>query len=152
LVNLFRKAATILDDRARTRTAASANEPRSDMSADTSFQQVHLTVRLIEEFDRQARLHGSTFMILNLPQRGQRAVSSYGSGEPIPPHVLKNDQLLTHLRRKQIRTLDLVPVFSALPESTHYFVRDGHMTRLGHQVVARSLHQYLLANALVPPP
>jgi hypothetical protein len=152
LVNLFRKAATILDDRARMRTAASFNELREDGSADTSFQEVQLTARLIEEFDRHAGLHGSDFMLVNLPKRGQRPASAYRSKELIPPHVLKSDQLLTRLREKQIRTLDLVPLFSALPESTHYFVRDGHMTKAGYEAVARSLHQYLLENALVSVP
>jgi hypothetical protein len=152
LVNLFRKAATIIDDRARTRTAASLNELRAEGSPDSSVQKVRLTVRLIEEFDRQARAHGSAFVLLNLPKRGQRAGSAYGVNEPSPPYVLQCDRLLASLREKQIRTLDLVPLFSTLPESTHYFVQDGHMTKLGYQAVARSLSQYLLENALVPVP
>lgn len=150
LVNLIRKVATILDDRTRTRTAASFNEVSAQGSADTSFQKVHLTVRLIEEFNRQVRLHGSNFMLLNLPKRGQRAASLYNAQEPIPPHVLKCEQLLARLWERQIPILDLVPVLSALPESTHYFERDGHMTKLGYQAVTHSLHQYLLENALVP--
>lgn len=150
LVNLFRKVATILDDRARMTAAASLNELRADARADTSFQKVHLTVRLIEEFNRQARLRGSSFLLLNLPKRGQRPASSYTAKDSIPPHVLQCEQLLAALRQRHIRTFDLVPVFSKLPESTHFFVRDGHMTKLGYQAVARSLQQYLLENALVP--
>jgi hypothetical protein len=68
LVNLFRKVATILDDRARMTAAASLNKLPADGSADTSFQKVQLTVRLIEEFSRQARLHGGNFLLLNLPE------------------------------------------------------------------------------------
>ena len=89
-------------------------------------------------------------MVVNLPKRGEKPAGSYAPTEAIPSHVLESEQLLARLRKKQIRTLDLVPVISALPESTHYFVHDGHMTKLGYEAVARSLHQYLLENALVP--
>ena len=152
LVNLFRKVATILDDRARMRAAASLNEPLAAASADTSSQTVYLTVRLIEEFRRQAQLNGSDFLLLKLPKRRQRPASSYSATDSIPEHVRLCEQLLATLRQKQIPTLDLIPVFSTLPESTHYFVRDGHMKKLGSQAVARSLQQYLLGNALVPVP
>jgi hypothetical protein len=150
LVNLFRKAATVLDDRARTAAAASLNEPLANATADTSDQKVHLTVRLIEEFSRQAQLHGSDFLLLKLPKRGQRPTSMYAATDSIPQYVVQCDQLLAAMQQKRIRTLDLIPLFATLPESTHFFVQDGHMTALGNQAVARSLHQYLIENALVP--
>jgi hypothetical protein len=152
LVNLFRKVATILDDRARMTAAASLNEPLAGASADTSLQKIHLTMRLIEEFRRQARLHSSDFLLLKLPKRGQRPAASYSSADSIPPHVRQCEQLLATLRQRQIPTLDLIPVFSTLPESTHFFVHDGHMTKLGNHAIARSLQQYLVENALVPAP
>lgn len=149
VVNLFRKAATVLDDRARMTAAASLNEP---LVADTSLQKVHLTVRLLEEFSRQARLHGSDFLLLKLPTRGERPRSSYSATDSVPPHVEQCERLLATLRQKQIPTLDLTPVFATLPESTHFFVDDGHMTKLGYEVVARRLQQYLFDSALVPVP
>lgn len=150
LVNLFRKVATLADDRARMAAAARLNEPLATASSDTSLQKVHLTARLIEEFRRQATLHGSDFLLLNLPKRGQRPAAAYAAPDSIPLYVLQCDQLLAALRQRQIRTLDLIPLFATLPESTHFFVQDGHMTALGNEAVARSLEQYLLENALVP--
>jgi hypothetical protein len=150
LVNLFRKAATLVDDRARTRTAALVNEPRGAGSADANIAKVHLTARLVEEFDHEARLRGSDFLVVNLPKKGQRATSQYGPKEPSPLYVVNCDMLLRSLHEKRIQILDLVPVFSKLPVMTHYFVHDGHMTTLGHQTIAHNLHQYLLENRLVP--
>lgn len=151
LVNLFRKTATIMDDRARTRRAASVNETGKEASADTNLQRVRLTARLIEEFSRQAGGHGAAFLLVNLPARGQKPASEYGSEEVPPVYVSNCARLLKEVRDKEIPVLDLVPAFSTLPASTHYFTNDAHMTRLGHQAIARNLHQYL-EKGMVPVP
>jgi hypothetical protein len=52
--------------------------------------------------------------------------------------------LIQVLKDKKIHVLDLVPVFSRLDDSLYYFEHEGHMTELGHQVVARNIYRAIL--------
>jgi lysophospholipase L1-like esterase len=152
LVNLFRKTATVIDDRARTRRAAQFNDVGTESSADTNFHHVRLTGKLIEAFNREARDGGTDFLLINLPTEGQRPASAYGRGEPAPAYVSKCEELLNAMRQRGIPVLDLVPAFSTRPVAAHYFPNDAHMTPLGHRAIAHSLHQYLVENRMVPVP
>jgi lysophospholipase L1-like esterase len=152
LVNLFRKTATVIDDRARTRRAGSFNQASTDSTDDVSLQWVRLTVRLVEKFNREARSRGAGFVFVNLPAREQKVASEYGREETVPAYIANGARLMSELRDKQIPVVDLVPALSAAPASTHYFTNDAHMTRTGHEVIARALYQHLVANKMVPVP
>jgi acetyltransferase AlgX (SGNH hydrolase-like protein) len=152
LVNLFRKTATIIDDRARTKRAARFNDMGTRSGADTNLQHVRLTEKLIEAFNREAHEQGADFLLINLPDRGQRPALSYDAREPAPAYVSDCEELLSAIRQQNIPVLDLVPDFSTLPVATHFFANDAHMTPLGHQAIAHRLYQYLIENRMVPVP
>ena len=148
LVNLFRKTATLLDDSARMQQAALDQGGIGGKDSDEEHLMIHLTLRLIEEFQREVRRNGSSFLIVNFPERDQKNFSDYVGGEAIPRYVVMYEALKTILSERYIRVLDLVPVFSKLSKSHYYFEHDGHMNNRGHQVIASSIYEVVIPEIL----
>jgi len=145
LVNLFRKAATIYDDRIRTQTAKNLQADDYPLN-DASYinKKVHLTWKLIEKFKKETKFNNSDLLLVNLPNKHQKVISLYNSNEGIPVNVKMCDKLLKIIKDHNIKVLDLVPVFSKLPTLPYYFIHDGHMTRSGHQIIASSIYEFIL--------
>lgn len=148
LVNLFRKTATLLDDSVRMRRAAMAQGGIGNKNSDEEHLMIHLTLRLIEEFQREVRRNGSSFLIVNFPELDQKNFSDYVGGETIPRDVVMYEALKTLLAERNIRVLDLVPVFSKLSKPHYYFEHDGHMNKWGHQVIASNVYEFVLPEIL----
>ncbi len=148
LVNVFRKAATLYDDRVRTKRASMVQGGIGNKNSNEEYQKIYLTLRLIEEFQRASLRNGSSFLIVNLPERDQKNISDYIQGEAIPRYVVLCEDLKISLVERKIRVLDLVPVFSKLPKARYYFENDGHMTKWGHQVIASSIYEVVHSEIL----
>ncbi|MBW2737526.1 MAG: hypothetical protein JRE64_01485 [Deltaproteobacteria bacterium] len=148
LVNLFRKAATLYDDSARMRRAAMAQGGIGKKNSEEEYLMSYLTLRLIKEFQREVLQNGSSFLIVNLPEKDQKNISDYVGGEAIPQYVVRCEALKFSLIDKNIRVLDLIPVFSSLSKSHYYFEHDGHMTKCGHQVIASNVYEFVLPEIL----
>jgi lysophospholipase L1-like esterase len=148
LVNLLRKSATIFDDRLRIKKASSMNQARLGQDARTEREMTDLTLRLIEAFRREVTQNKGYFMVVNLPTGGQKEIEEYSDRGSIPAFVKRCDNLMKSLNKSDIKTLDLIPVFSVLPESIYYFRHDNHMTARGHQVVAANIYGAILAEVI----
>jgi hypothetical protein len=148
LVNLFRKAASLYDDSVRMRRAAMTQGEVANKNAGEESQMIYLTLRLIEEFQRAVLRNGSSFLVVNLPERDQKNLSGYIGGEAIPRYVVLCETLKTSLVDRHIRVLDLVPAFSSLSKPHYYFEHDGHMTKWGHQVIASNIYEAVLPEIL----
>lgn len=144
LVNLLRKAVTLYDDRARMQQAATLQGEVGSAKPDLELQMCNLTLRIIEEFRKEALQNHSSFLIVHLPERGQKTITRYSNGELIPRYVVLWDALKGSLIERNFDVLDLVPVFSRLPKSRYYFEHDGHMTKWGHQVIAANVYEVVL--------
>jgi hypothetical protein len=148
LVNFLRKAVTIYDDKRRSQKSKNLHNVNPGRKKDLHLQKFQLTLRLIEEFEKETIRNETGFLVVNLPTKRQRILSEYSEIEKIPWYVPQCDRLLNRLDREGVEIWDLVPVFSKLPESTYYFKNDGHMTKYGHQVVASNIHEFILPHVL----
>jgi len=144
LANLFRKAATIYDDRRRQRRSEPNRREDIDGEQMTSLANVQLTIKIIEKLQEETSTNKSDFLIVHLHCKRQKVLSDYSQTEKIPTYVSQWESLHQYLREKNIKTLDLVSVFSSLSESQYYFVKDGHMRKSGHHVAAEHIHEFIL--------
>jgi hypothetical protein len=83
-------------------------------------------------------------MLVNLPSKNQKLLSSYSEQDQIKEHVIRGETLVNDLARTDVKLLNLVPAFADLPASKYYFEHDGHMNRSGHQIIASNIHQEIL--------
>lgn len=144
LINLLRKAATIIDDKIRTQNTSTRNAMVKS-EADIESGKYLLALRLFEEFQREASQHNSRFLVVNLPGKLQAGVAGYDGGTLVPPYISNCALLLSSLKERGIALIDLVPVFVTLPAiEKHYFANDGHMTVLGHQAIANHVYARLI--------
>jgi len=146
LVNLLRAAATLLDDAQRTRHAESVNTPQPVPDRpDLDPRQEEMTLRLVEAFREEAERDGARFVLLTIPQQGQKPLTHYTKVSAAPPFVSQLDRLLNDLERDAFEIVDLVRPFEESPSASHYyFVNDGHFNPRGHEAAAQILGARLL--------
>jgi lysophospholipase L1-like esterase len=144
LVNLARKSATVIDDRMRRKSSAARDAAEDQDKKEIDDKAYDLTLRLIAEFRKEVSADGSRFMLVNLPAKNQKLLSSYSEQDQIKEHVIRGETLVNDLARTDVKLLNLVPAFADLPASKYYFEHDGHMTRSGHQIIASNIHQAIL--------
>lgn len=150
LVSLVRQGATKIDDAMRTRASGDLNRRNGtgDDINGISDDSYALTLRLIQEFQRETRKDQSRFMVVNLPARNQRPLGAYSDQSKIKPYVVKGEALLEDLDEQDVEVLNLVPVFADLPVGKYYFEHDGHMNKRGHEVVASHICEATLPDVL----
>ena len=144
-VNLLRIAATKYYDKRRLDDGTKYNSkfrPKKDSSIIDN--KVDLTERLLVKFKRDSESRNVRFIVINLPFKGQKILSEYNGEEKIPNFVKMNYLLWKNVEKKDIEMLDLIPVFSKFPYESYYFKHDLHMNKLGHQLIASELFEYLL--------
>lgn len=148
LVNLLRKTVTIFHDRRQLQKGKSFNELNKENAKALDSKKIYLTLRLIEEFRKEVLEDNSRFLVVHLPAKGQRSLSTYTKQEQISYFIILWDTLSKNLREKNIEVLDLVPFFSTLPETQVYFKDDGHMTKYGNQAVASHIYKTISPRVL----
>lgn len=150
LVSLVRQTATKIDDAMRTKASGDLNRRNGtgDDINGISDDSYALTLRLIQEFQRETRKDQSRFMVVNLPARNQRPLGAYSEQSKIKPYVVKGEALLEDLDEQDVEVLNLVPVFADLPGEKYYFEHDGHMNKRGHEVVASHICEATLPDVL----
>ncbi len=111
-----------------------------------SSEGFRLTARLLEEFNCAALQHESLPVIVIYPDLGD--LSRYRSHQ-----TKRYEPLLEHLNKKGIRYLDILDALVAydptLPVDQLTVGRWGHFSRLGNNIVATYLKQYLKDEGLV---
>jgi hypothetical protein len=139
LVNLVKKAATIYDDknRAKKNSSLSAGNQVLDIP-EIEHKKLDLTLRLIERFRTEANENGSSFLVVNLPDKDHKAILNTGVEKP--SYLVSCDSLNTHLRAEGFEVLDMFPVFMKLPTEPYYFAQDGHMNPKGQAVLAAGIY------------
>jgi lysophospholipase L1-like esterase len=145
LSNFVRVEMTILDDRWRAEKSFGANV-ESNLEAKLDGLKISITKKLLVEFSRELKQDGVGMLLVQLPEKKQKPFSDYSSKNETPPdYVVFSNILDREIKESQLRLqkVDLVPLFSRLPSQPYYFQNDGHMTSLGHQLIAFEIHRYL---------
>jgi len=149
--NLARAAATTYDDMRRTRQAQAAQvnglvvPAANDQAQDAALEErkYQLTAALVDAFRSDVEGAGGHFLLMLIPQRGERPLTEYPASEAAQ-FVRHFDRLLKEAAGKGIDTYDLVPIFERQPDvETYYFPRDGNFNATGHDVVGRLLAEHL---------
>ena len=144
LFNLLKQIVAVIDDKVRFETSANSVNSAISNKRELEAKEYYLTLRLIKEFQKEVLENGSRFMVVNLASKNQKLLSDYSEQDQIKEYVKRGEALVNELARTDVRLLNLVPVFSNLPISKCYFKHDGHMTKYGHQVVARKIYDVIL--------
>ncbi len=135
LVNLVRVIATTADDRARIDRAVGEQGGGVRGSEERKAYAYDITLKLVEEFARDAHADGARFMMVNVPSKDHRPERT-DAGAPLPEWIVADERLLADLGERGIRTVDLAPVFASLPVEGYFFEHDGHMTAQGNARIA----------------
>lgn len=147
LVNMIKTSATIYDDRKRGQETIEHSVENTNLDNSAIYQkQVELTVRLFEEFRAEVEADGSDFFVSSFPFKYHKVIIR--QEEENPPYIAQCDTLLKVIRSREIEVFDLLPIYIEKPTEPYYFEHDGHMTPKGHQLLAKSIYEYKLADIL----
>lgn len=148
LVNIIKKSATIYDDRMRGQKTIDLSVENKELDiAVIEHKQIGLTLRLFEQFKKEATANGSSFFVANFPFKFHKSILD--PEEEDPSHLAMCDTLKENLRAKGFELLDLLPILIKLPTAPYYFEHDGHMTPLGHELLAKSIYEYKLPDIML---
>lgn len=106
------------------------------------------TLRTLDRIGHAVESRGTRFGIVIIPFYDQVAGTEYGPGfEKDRPQR----HLGGHCAAQDLRCLDLLPVLRAAGEPEGlYYLKDGHWTARGHEVVSKAIVEWLASERLIP--
>ncbi len=101
-----------------------------------------------------ANQQGAGFFMFYVPLEAQLKLDAYGehmqlyASQPLGAYF--NGLLEDFSKENQVPFLDLLPTFEANKNQRLYFNRDGHLTEEGHELVSKTIFEYLKQKQLLP--